>query len=86
MSNFIIHENKIRSLILIIIYVGTNRRKSTTILNFKIIFVLNFLKWILGFIITLICFRMWIKQKWNEKALSLLDNLQKLLYKCHSPM
>ena len=27
MSNFIIHENKIRSLILIIIYVGTNRKK-----------------------------------------------------------
>ena len=44
LSNFMIHENKIRSLILIIIYVGTNRRKSTTILNFKIIFVLNFLK------------------------------------------
>ena len=67
MSNFIIHENKIRSLILIIIYVGTNRRKSTTILNFKIIFVLNFLKWILGFIITLISFRMWIKQmKWES--------------------
>ena len=29
-----IHENKIRSLILIIIYVGTNRRKNTTTLNF----------------------------------------------------
>lgn len=39
MSDFMIRENKIRSLILIIIYVGTNRRKSTTILHFKIIFV-----------------------------------------------
>ena len=43
-ANFIIHDNKIRCLILIMIYVGPNRRKSTTILNFKIIFVLNFLK------------------------------------------
>ena len=39
MSDFMIHENKIRSLILIIIYIGINRRKSTTILHFKIIFL-----------------------------------------------